>query len=109
MKPDLLAQLVEELKTFPLREQYESEEPDLLGHVIERISPVLPSDYQIIQESWKEDDCVPAFGGSFWPDILIRYKGQDILAFELKLAKHTAKSPAGGIKATLGQCCFQSA
>ncbi len=107
---DLIEKITDRLRAFTLLPDYSSEEPDLLNHVVGELRDLLGEQYQIISESWDEEESVKTLGCSFWPDILVRQNGEDLLVLELKLVKKADKprSPSKAYAETMGQCAIYS-
>ncbi len=107
---DLVKDIADRLGTFPLRPDYGSEEPELLDHVVGELEDLLGDQYEIVSKSSDEEDSVKTLGCSFWPDILVRQNGEDLLVLELKLVKKAEKprSPTKAYVETIGQCVIYS-
>jgi hypothetical protein len=107
---DLVKDIADRLGTFPLRPDYGSEEPELLDHVVGELEDLLGDQYEIVSKSSDEEDSVKTLGCSFWPDILVRQNGEDLLVLELKLVKKAKKSrsPSKAYAETMGQCIIYS-
>lgn len=118
---DKLVDIVERtLREFELLERYQREElpprheelkgPSLLHHVEPKIRSVIGSAYQVVTQSWDQSgtDRAAAFGHSFWPDIIVRRGSTDLLAIELKLARHKSSTTAA-IAQMIGQCVIYRA
>jgi len=107
---DLAKDIADRLRTFTLRPDYSSEEPDLLDHVVSELEDLLGNRYEIISKSWDEEDSVKTLGCSFWPDIAIKRNGEVLLVLELKLVKKAEKprSPSKPYAETIGQCAIYS-
>ena len=93
--------VTERLEECALRDSYNKEEPYLLEHVVSEIESAIGDNYDVVSQSWKDEDSVVAFGGSFWPDVIVKREGEDLLAIELKLVKE-GRSPTKAIAETTG-------
>lgn len=108
MDRELANKVAERLRTLDLQDNYDSEEPDLLNHVVSEVQNVLGEGYEIVSQSWSLEDAVEGLGCSFWPDIIVKKGQKAVLVLELKMVRAT-KSPAKAYEETIGQCLIYRA